>query len=348
MAIMGNLSLMRMHLKHDTAALDRLDEAEKASLHARDLTLQLLTFSKGGAPVKKTILLGRVIHDAESFALRGANARCDVRFADDLWTDEADAGQLGQVFNNLIINACQAMPTGGTIAITAENVLTGAKDGLPLEDGRYVKISIRDQGVGIPEEHFQKIFDPYFTTKQQGSGLGLAVTYSIIKNHNGHITVQSTMGAGTTFTLYLPAAAQQLSAPQTDNEQIITGSGRVLLMDDDEMVRNVGGAILQELGYEVELARDGGEAVEKFTRAMKASRPFAAIIMDLTVRAGMGGKEAVKMLLAIDPHVRVIASSGYSQDPVMANFSEYGFRGVIAKPYKISELGKLLYSIIHL
>ena len=275
-AIMGNIALIRMRIKDDSVTLQRLDEAEKASLHARDLTLQLLTFSKGGAPVKKMISLERVIHDSASFAQRGSNARCNFNFAKDLWAVEADAGQLGQVFNNLIINACQAMPTGGTIVIAADNIFAGTIDGLPLENGRYVRVSVQDQGIGIPEEHIQKVFDPYFTTKQRGSGLGLAVTYSIIKNHNGHIAVQSKPGIGTTFTLYLPAAGQQPSGIQLDSEQCIMGSGRVLLMDDEEMVRDVGGAILQELGYEVEFAHDGKEALEMFAKATKASRPYCS------------------------------------------------------------------------
>jgi CheY-like chemotaxis protein len=217
---------------------------------------------------------------------------------------------------------------------------------MPLHDGRYVKISVQDQGIGIPEEHIQKIFDPYFTTKQQGSGLGLAVTYSIVKNHNGHIAVQSKPGTGTTFTLYLPAAEEQPLGIQPDSEKCIHGSGTILLMDDEEMVRDVAGAILGELGYEVEFARDGNEALELFSKAMKASKPYRAVILDLTVPAGVGGKEAIGMLQEIDPRVRAIASSGYSQDPVMANFGEYGFRGVIAKPYKPSELSKILHSVI--
>jgi two-component system cell cycle sensor histidine kinase/response regulator CckA len=345
-AIVGNIALIRMRIKDDPVTLQRLNEAEKASFHARDLTLQLLTFSKGGAPVKTMISLERVIQDSASFALRGSNVQCDFRFVDDLRTIEADAGQLGQVFNNLIINACQAMPAGGTITIAADNVVIAAQDGMPLHDGRYVKISVQDQGIGIPEEHIQKIFDPYFTTKQQGSGLGLAVTYSIVKNHNGHIAVQSKPGTGTTFTLYLPAAEEQPLGIQPDSEKCIHGSGRILLMDDEEMVRNVAGAILGELGYEVVFARDGNEALELFSKAMKASKPYRAVILDLTVPAGVGGKEAIRMLQDIDPDIRAIASSGYSHDPVMANYREYGFRGVIAKPYKPSELSRILHSVI--
>jgi two-component system cell cycle sensor histidine kinase/response regulator CckA len=267
-------------------------------------------------------------------------------FEDDLWPVEADAGQLGQVFHNLIINACQAMPGGGFVTVEAHNAEIGPSDVLPIAQGRYVLVTVQDQGTGIAEEHLSKIFDPYFTTKQAGSGLGLAVTYSIIRNHNGHISVRSKPGAGTVFTIALPASDRPFAEERTLPEGSPSGSGRVLIMDDEDMVRNVTGAMARELGYEIDFARDGAEAVQKYQQAAEDGMPFDAVIMDLTIPGGMGGKEAVRHLLRLDPRVRAVASSGYSDDPVMADYREHGFCGIIAKPYDTAELGSLLRAVL--
>ena len=344
-AILGNIALARMRLKPGSFEHDRLNDAEKASNHARDLTMQLLTFSKGGEPVTKTVAIDQVIRDAVGFALRGARVRSSLHFDVGLWPVEADAGQMSQVFQNLVLNACQAMPEGGVITIEACNAREEMLNVLPAR-GRYVHVTVRDEGTGIPEEYLAKIFDPFFTTKQTGSGLGLAVTYSIIRNHGGQITVSSRIGQGTTFTVLLPASESPAAEIQAASAVSFRGKGSILIMDDEEMVRNVAGGMVREFGFEVVFARDGLEAVRLYKDAADAGKPFVAVIMDLTIPGGMGGKEAVQELLHIDPHVRAIASSGYSNDPVMANHREYGFSAVIAKPYKPEDLGLLLRDLL--
>jgi PAS domain S-box-containing protein len=341
-AILGSVSLARMHSKPGDKIYSWLIEAEKASFRAKDLTQQLLTFSKGGSPVKKVISLVNSIKDSTSFALRGANVKCDLKVANGLWPLEADEGQMVQVFNNLIINACQAMPDGGQIKIAASNVIVDSNDNLPLTVGKYVKISLTDEGSGIPTEHLLRIFDPYFTTKQKGSGLGLAVTYSIIKNHGGHIEVESKTGSGTAFTIYLPASDNPIENSEMAGELRIAGKGKVLLMDDEEMVRTIGSEMLSELGYTVETVSDGKEAIDAYTKSKEAGKTFDAVVLDLTIPGGIGGKETIKILREIDPSVMAIVSSGYSNDPVMANFLEYGFNAVVSKPYRITELSRAL------
>jgi len=345
-AILGNITLAKMNLYSPDEAYQRLEEAEKASLRAKDLTKQLLTFSKGGKPIKKTTSIVELTKESASFALRGSNVRCEFSIPDDLWPVNVDEGQVSQVINNLIINADQSMPEGGTIKIKSENVTVTESDVLPLKEGGYVKISIKDHGIGIPKEYLPKIFDPYFTTKHKGSGLGLATAYSVIKKHDGHITAESETGIGTTFHIYLPASKEKVLTKKVKDEKPLTGKGRILVMDDEEVVREVAGLMLRTIGYEVEFARDGVEAIELYKRAMESGEPFEAAIIDLTVPGGMGGKEAIKNLLEIDPNVKAIVSSGYSTDPIMSEFEQYGFKGVIAKPYQIEELSRMVSEII--
>jgi two-component system cell cycle sensor histidine kinase/response regulator CckA len=260
---------------------------------------------------------------------------------------EADEGQIDQVISNLLINADQAMPEGGIIRIKAENILVEAKSNIPILKGKYVKLTFTDQGVGIPSRYLDKIFDPYFTTKQKGSGLGLATVYSIIKNHSGYIKVESLVEAGATFYIYLPAMETKVLAEEPAvMAKPLKGQGRVLVMDDDEMVRKVLNSMLGHLGYEAEFARDGSQAIEKFVRARADGRPFAAVILDLTIPGGMGGKDAIKELLKIDPQVKAIVSSGYSDDQIMAEFQKYGFSEVIIKPFRVVELSKVLQKIM--
>jgi PAS domain S-box-containing protein len=346
--IVGNISLAKTKVVDvEGEIFEILTVAEKASLRARDLTRQLLTFARGGAPVKKMASIVELIKDSASFALRGSNVRCEFSIPGDLWPVEVDEGQLSQVINNMVINADQAMPQGGVVRVRAENVTISAADALPLEKGeRYVKISVEDQGIGIPEEHLPKVFDPYFTTKQKGSGLGLAISFSIIRNHAGLITVESELGTGTTFDVYLPASQKRIPAKRVVEEKALVARGKVLVMDDDEAVRNTVGRMLRHVGYGVDFARDGVEAIELYRKASESGNPFDLVIMDLTVPGAMGGKQAVEELLAIDPAARVIASSGYSTDPVMSNFREHGFSAVIAKPYEIKELSETLSKVM--
>ena len=321
---------------------ESLSEAERACQQAQNLSRQLLTFSKGGAPIKKIVSVKEIAIESASFACRGSRVNYHAGLPDDLWAVEADPGQIGQVFHNLVINAIQAMPGGGMVRISGENLLVEPGSDLPLDAGRYVKISIQDEGIGISADHLSKIFDPYFTTKQMGSGLGLATSYSIIKNHRGHISVESKLEKGTTFQVYLPASDQEVTQQLQDDGKLIPGEGKILVMDDESIVREVLGKMLMTLGYAVESAQDGAKAIELYTRAQDTGDPFALVILDLTVPGGMGGKEAIARLQKIDPRVKAIVSSGYSNDPVMANFQKYGFSDVIAKPYKISELDKAL------
>jgi two-component system cell cycle sensor histidine kinase/response regulator CckA len=347
-AILGNISLARMEAQPGQEFADdiprRLEEAEKACLRARALAGQLLSFAKGGKPIKKATSVPALLQESVALALSGSKARSQLFLPEDLWLVEVDDAQISQVFNNLLINADQAMPTGGTITIRAENVIVG--DELTVTKGDYVRISISDQGVGIQPQYLGKIFDPYFTTKQKGSGLGLATSYSIIRNNAGYISVESKVGLGTSFTIYLPATRGEKLPPKITALEILTGKGRILVMDDEEMVREILLTMLEKLGYEAVCAGDGAEAIRLYQEALAAHRPFAAAIFDLTVPGGMGGKEAVRRLLAIDPHLQAIVSSGYSDDPIMADFRTFGFQGVISKPYRIMELSKALAAVI--
>jgi PAS domain S-box-containing protein len=345
-AIAGNIALAKLSAYPENRLSEILKDAEKACLHAKNLTNQLLTFSKGGAPVKKITHVGGLLRDSASFALRGSNVKCIFSIPDYLWPVEIDEGQITQVIHNLIINAHQAMPDGGTIKVLAENVTAEVPDVLPIHGKEYIKVSIKDNGIGIPKEDIIKIFDPYFTTKQKGSGLGLASTYSIIKNHNGYIDANSDIGKGTTFNIYLPASREKPPFKDKKSDKILKGTGNILIMDDEDTVRKTVGKMMEHLGYEVEIVKDGHEAINLYKKAKESSQPFDTVIMDLTVRNGMGGKETIKNLLEIDPGVKAIVSSGYSNDPIMADFKKYGFTGVITKPFEIKELSEVLHKVI--
>jgi len=344
-AILGNVNLAKVYTR-ESEVTEKLTRIEKASLQAKDLTQQLLTFSKGGAPIKRTVPIADLIEESTRFALRGSNVRCHFHISADLWPVEIDEGQISQVINNLVINADQSMPEGGIIQVQAENVAVHLQQNVPLPPGKYVRITIKDQGVGIPAKYLSKIFDPYFTTKQEGSGLGLATTYSIIKQHTGHIDVESEVGVGTTFTVWLPASEIIVEPKQEEVSELLVGRGRVLLMDDEEIIREAAGEALQGLGYDVEVVKDGAEAITQYKNAQKAGTPFDVVIMDLTIPGGMGGRETIASLLEIDPEAKAIVSSGYSNDPIMADYRIHGFKGVVAKPYSVEELSKTLRNVI--
>jgi len=344
-AILGNISLARLELSHGIASA-RLEEAEKASVRARSLTQQLLTFSKGGAPIRNPASAEELIRETAGFSLRGSNVRCDFDIPADLWSVIVDEGQVSQVIGNIIINADQAMPSGGIVEVRAENAAVGAGEEPPLRAGDYVRISIRDHGVGIPRENLARIFNPFFTTREKGTGLGLTTAYSIIKRHEGTIRVESEVGAGTTISIYLPASRKEPLKKYGGEGPLLPGRGRILVMDDEEVLRDVALDILDAMGYKGTAVKDGAEALAEYRAAMEAGRPFDVVIMDLTVPGGMGGREAVGKLLEIDPAAKVVVSSGYSNDPVMSDYRRYGFRGVIAKPYRIRDLGEVLGAVV--
>ena len=354
-AIIGNISLASLLLPPNDEMATRLNDAKNASMRARDLAQQLLTFARGGAPIKQTASIGKLIQDTVSFSLRGTHSRSEFVLGEGLWLAEIDPGQISQVIGNLVVNADQAMPNGGTLRVTCENFVYTA-DTTPfipdLLPGDYIRVSIKDEGVGIPDEYLKRIFDPYFTTKAKGNGLGLATTYSIMKNHSGLITVDSKVHFGSTFTLYLPASRNEsgeLGVEQpvaTTITPVIEGSGRVLIVDDEETIRDLVDYTLSHIGYQVSGAETALDGVNLYREKLETGERFDCVILDLTLPGGMGGKEALKRLIEIDPTVTAIVSSGYAMDATMSRYQDYGFRGVIAKPYEAAELGRVVHEVI--
>lgn len=340
----GNISLAKMYAKPHMEVFDILQEVEKASLRAKNLVQQLLTFSKGGVPIKKRLSVRQLINDSAHFVLHDSAVPFNILFSDDLWTVEADEGQIAQVLNNIILNARQSSSGKGIITVRAENTDSGSGEESLLKEGRYVRISISDKGPGIPKEDIEKVFDPYYTTNEENIGLGLATAYSIVKKHGGYIDLDSEPGQGTTFSLYLPASAEEASV-FAQSEQVSMASrikGRVLVMEDEKIVRDVIKRMLDQCGYEAVFARDGREALFIYHKAKMSGNLFDAVILDLVIPEGMGGKETIGKLLEIDPNVTAIVSSGYSHDPVMATYKEFGFKSFLPKPYKVTDLRAVL------
>lgn len=353
LVILGNISLAKTGVTQEDGVLERLVEAERAAMMTKDLIQQLITFSKGGELSKRAMMITPLVMEVTRATLSNTKIKGKYVISDDLLPVEVDEGQIKQVIGTILRNAREAMPAGGTVTITFENVKVTRDDYLPLSDGVYVRISVRDEGPGIKEEHLRRVFDPYFTTKdpgsQKGVGLGLAIAYSIVKKHGGHIAVESSVGGGTTFYVYLPAyGTEEEGVPGVSEvpEAKVESKGRILVMDDSKAVREVTGAMLNHLGYDVEFAREGREAVSLYRDARESEKPFDAVILDLTVQGGMGGKEAMQLLLAIDPGVKAVISGGYSGDPIMSEYPKYGFKTAILKPYKMEELEEILERII--
>lgn len=344
-AILANLQLAKVKYEKYEDIGKYLEDSIITTHRASDLTKQLLTFSKGGAPVKKTASLSDVIHDTAQFALRGSKVRAKFNISDTLWSVEADIGQISQVIHNLVINAKQAMPKGGVIEITAENIKI--EPGNRLNPGNYIKITVKDQGIGIPDDRLNKIFDPFYTTKKEGTGLGLAISYSIIRQHDGYIEVESKLNVGTTFFIYLPALPEAVVLIENQKEVAPVGEGlKILLMDDEKGILETVGEMLEYLGHQVLPVFDGEKAIKLYRQAMESGNPFDIVIMDLTVPGGMGGQEAIAYLRDVDPNVKAIVSSGYANDPIMADYERFGFCGVVTKPYKIDELLKVINRVI--
>jgi|GEM_PF-3066524 len=359
--IVGNLSLSKLCLPEDDEELkEYIETAEEATWRAKELTQQLLTLSKGGEPVRKVSGIRDPVQEAVEMALRGSNVHCEFTFADDLYPVVIDDDQIRQVVKNMVINANQAMPDGGSIRVEGVNLDLEERSGLPLESGAYVRININDEGEGIPREQQKKVFDPYYTTKESSSGLGLFVAYSIISKHDGFLTVDSEPGEGATFSIYLPAAEGEIveeaeSDNRTSEEEISQGNGEsledeqgnILAMDDEDGVRMILEDMLSTLGYDITTATNGEEAIEYYRQALEQGHKFDAVVLDLTIQGGMGGKETIEHLREIDPNVKAIVSSGYSNDPIMANYKEYGFRDRVPKPYKLDEMRRTIHRIVH-
>ncbi|MFC1707707.1 PAS domain S-box protein [Planctomycetota bacterium] len=347
-AIVSNVALARLNLgAGDPEASEALVEAEKAVLRASGLSQQLLTFAKGGAPVRESTSIANLLRETVRFALSGSNTTCQLHIPEETWPVKIDEGQINQVVSNIVVNADQALPNGGTISVFAENFHVRPEDALPLSTGRYVKVSVVDDGVGMEEAHLGRIFDPYFTTKESGSGLGLATSYSIVCRHGGHLAVTSKKGEGTAAHVYLPVSDKPPALKSPSREELAGSGERVLLMDDEESLREVIGGVLRRSGYDVVCVPDGAQAVSRYEKAIAESKPFSLVIVDLTVPGGMGGREAVARLREIDPGVRAIVSSGYSEDRVFSEYEQHGFCGAVRKPFELKVLLEAVHQALH-
>lgn len=349
MGIYGNISIARERLSPHHPALQPLQQAEKSMNRATRLSTQLLTFAKGGEPVKNLVDIDKLAEEIIRFDLSGSNVRPVFHIPSGSWTMEVDKGQMQQVFSNLAINAREAMPEGGHLYISLEEKFQEEKKDKDSDRSRYIKITLRDEGIGIPKKYLSRIFDPYFSTKQTGSGLGLATAYSIISKHNGQLEARSTPGQGTTFTILLPACETRQTDPLPSPSAAMNTTetnARILIMDDEKMIRDVMSESLELLGFDVDTACDGQETIAKYKEGLRSMRPFDLLIMDLTIPGGMGGKETIKKILDLDSNAKAIVSSGYAGDPVMANYAEYGFKAIAVKPYPMNTLQETIRKVL--
>jgi nitrogen-specific signal transduction histidine kinase/CheY-like chemotaxis protein len=345
--ILGNVSLAKVHAHEGDGLWKRLSEAERALDQATRLVRQLMSLSRSGSPVTEAASIEDIVEQSASLAMSGSRSRYELVAQDGLWAVKVDTTQISRVVQNLVINAEQAMGKGGLLSIGLSNVVLDDPNPLPLEPGRYVKASFQDEGCGIAPALLTKIFDPYVTTKSTGTGLGLAVAFSNVAQHGGHITLESRVGLGTTFHVYLPASDGLDSREQrVSGDPAEPGSGRILVMDDEPAVKDVCAEMLRFLGYEVETTQDGQEAIDLFLSRREEGRPFDLVITDLTVPGGMGGKIVAERLRRSVPEVRVIAASGYYDDPVMARYGDHGFAGALRKPFTTVELGELVSGVL--
>ncbi len=345
--IIGNLSLAKTEVNPSEKVFSRLERMENAALLANNLTYQLLTFARGGAPVKQSAQLADLVKESATFAATGSNVRCNFTLPPDLHASEIDRGQISQVIHNLVLNGVQVMPRGGVIEVAGENIRLSSDNELTLPEGDYVRLTVQDQGPGIEEQDLKRVFDPYFTTKDKGNGLGLAVAYSIVDKHKGRITVDSPPGCGARFSIYLPAAPM-LETDQTAESlrQPSMPGRRILVMDDEEYIRDMISDMLDLMGHTAITVKNGEEAIRAYKEALKSAQPFDVVILDLTVPGGMGGKETIETLLEMDKDVRAIVASGYSNDPVMSDYARYGFRSALTKPYRLAQVQEALNAVL--
>ena len=346
-AILQNVTLARLHSDPTSKVSSWLQRTEKAASRAQHLTQQLLTFAKGGLPVVQEVAIDKLVRETVSFALSGSNVQCIFSIPHDLWSAKVDPGQIDQVIRNLIINGDQAMPNGGKIEVSCQNRIFTENDLPAIEPGNYITLTISDQGVGISPENLDKIFDPYFTTKEEGNGLGLAISHAIISKHQGQIMVKSELGVGTSFEIFLPAIdPTETAMVEAAVSQSHSGSGRILVMDDEEMVCEATAELLDYIGYSVITAADGREAIRLYQEARNRQKPIDIVILDLTVPGGMGGEETMRELHRLDSGVTGIATSGYCNNPVMADYLDYGFKGVLPKPCKLEVMTQLIEELL--
>lgn len=344
-AVMGNISISMLSLNTDSVIFDNLSKAEKACKRASELSNQLITFSKGGSPLKKTINIAELLRDCVQLVLNTRDIKYTLDIKGESLKVQAQRSQLTQVISNILINSVESISTGGLIKISLDTVDLDS-DSEPAVKEKFIRISIEDNGTGIDKESIGKIFDPYFTTKNSGSGLGLAIVNSVIEQHGGSIEVDSNPGGGTKFTIYLPASDQQLVTESPYSSKLMTGRGKILVMDDEPQVRELTQNVLRQVGYEVQICSDGKEVIEKYVRAANSDSKFDLVILDLIVPQGMGGIETVEKLLDFDPHVSVIAMTGYTTNNIKTEYLDYGFKGFTQKPYDIKELSELVFSLI--
>jgi len=344
--VTGNLALLQRLLDKESEEYKIAVAAARAADRTRSLTSQLMTFAKGGAPAIETASIEELIRETTDLSLRGTSTKPEYLFAEDLLPADIDVGQIGQAMQNLVLNADQAMPEGGTLKISAENVEVSEGDVRPLQPGTYVTVSLEDEGTGMSQDLLRKIFDPYFTTKEAGHGLGLAIVSSIVERHGGYVAVRSEIDVGTTFEVYLPASRGCANRDDGPQEELPRGTGRILLMDDEEEIHRTVGRMLRLLGYEVESARNGVEALESYQTSLEGDDPYDLVIIDLTIPGGMGGQETGQRLREMHPEARLVVSSGYASDPVMADCEAYGFRGKVPKPVDIEDLAETVYEVL--
>ncbi|AOP32661.1 hypothetical protein A0128_01515 [Leptospira tipperaryensis] len=344
--IFGYIDLAREKAEAGESNTRYLDKAITVFNRAKDLTQQLLTFAKGGKPIRKTGSLAPIINDCVLFSLSGSNVSCHFEIEETMGLCDFDENQIHQVLENIIINSIQSMPLGGTILVSAKNMYLGKYNSVRLKEGDYIQISVQDSGTGIPKDLLPRIFEPFFTTKQKGTGLGLATSYSIVQKHDGGIEVKSELGVGSTFNIYLPVSQNEIKSNPHKEINYHKGLGRVLIMDDEDFIIEIFSEMLEKMGYHTVSAKNGSDAIQLFKEAKNSFKPFDILIFDLTIPGGMGGEKAISEIRKLDPNVIAIASSGYSEDPVISSPKEYGFSASLRKPFRKGDLAELLEKLL--